>query len=441
MRKIFKDVFRGSLITFIGRIINAGCQYGLILVMGRCLGAAGVGLFFLGKAIMMFSNALSSIGLNASLPKFIPEYIVKDEYGKVLECIKFSFLIVLIFSVAISVGLFKSADYLALNVFNDVHLAGVIRLFCIVLPIYALLRMLLSSIRSFRDMVGLTIVESIILPLGTIIFGLFFLAYRSSVFSIVWAFLVSVVLGIAVSAYLLFKKFENKKNRLTKRHISYGYILKYSFPLMGTGIIGFALSWVDTFMIGLFRNSGEIGIYNGASRIALFSNIILASVNTIFGPTISTLYSKGLMKDLELSYKATVRWIIYISIPVYLMIFLFPQGIMSFYGTEFIAGSTALVILAIGQLVNISVGSAGYLLTMTGRPTVEFINTIASLLIDILLNFYLIPLYGINGAAIATAVSLSAINILRVLENYHFLNIHPFSLKILWPLELRKGLQ
>lgn len=202
---------------------------------------------------------------------------------------------------------------------------------------------------------------------------------------------------------------------------------------MGSDYMGLSLLWLDTFMIGIFMDAEAVGIYNGAIKIALFSKLILMSVNSIFGPTISKLYAKGDITGISSAYKATVRWIIHLSFPCFLFIFFFSKQIMGFYGPEFVQGATALIVLSAGQLVSLSVGSAGSLLNMTGRPKVELYNRGFALILNFLLNLYLIPLMGINGAAVATASSISLVNILRLVENYIFLNIHPFSLRILYP--------
>jgi len=71
------------------------------------------------------------------------------------------------------------------------------------------------------------------------------------------------------------------------------------------------------------------------------------------------------------------------------------------------------------------------MLTMTGREKLEFLNDVGILILNILLNLILIPKFGILGAAIATAVSLILLNIIRVLEVYIFLKMHPFDPKFL----------
>lgn len=432
MTKDLRKIYSGSAIIFIGKIINAGAQYLLILIMGRFLGPAEVGLFFLGRAVMRFANVGGSLGFQGSLLKFVPEYLVKKQYHNVHSIIKFAFLSSFSTSLFIAIILYTLAPFLSVHVFDDSSLVPVIKLFSICLPLFAFLTIMLTLIRAFRDMLGLSIVENMILPGSAIIITLLLFIWSRNVEAVVHAYLISVILSIAVGSYYL-KKNLPKQKRKVPATLSHNKILSYSMPLMGSGILGFFLVWMDTLMLGILSNAEEVGIYNGAARIALFSNIMLASVNAVFAPTISKLYTKGDLAGLESAYKKTVRWIIHISIPFYLVIFTFSNEIMSLYGAQFTQGSTALIILSVGQLVNISVGSAGYLLNMTGKPKFELMNNCISVTLNLLLNWYLIPRIGINGAAVATAISIAFVNVLRLCENYQHLRIHPFSLRIIWP--------
>ena len=109
-----------------------------------------------------------------------------------------------------------------------------------------------------------------------------------------------------------------------------------------------------------------------------------------------------------------------------MIILVFSKQILHFFGAEFIEGSTALIILAIGQLFNSFCGPVGNLLNMTGNHK-EFRNVIfISLLINIVLNFVLIKDFGINGAATATTISLIAWNLLGVIIVKKKLHIYSY---------------
>jgi len=87
---------------------------------------------------------------------------------------------------------------------------------------------------------------------------------------------------------------------------------------------------------------------------------------------------------------------------------------MGLFGDEFIVAGNLLVIMAIGQFINVATGSVGYLLNMSGHERDFRRVTFFSGPLTVILSFILIDQYGVLGAAIATAVGLSLQNILAL---------------------------
>ncbi len=81
------------------------------------------------------------------------------------------------------------------------------------------------------------------------------------------------------------------------------------------------------------------------------------------------------------------------------------------------------------HLIGYSAGGAlvGYVLQMSGKQDIELINAIVMLISNIALNFWLISIYGILGAAMATGASFAVINIARIVEVYKLLRMHPYD--------------
>jgi O-antigen/teichoic acid export membrane protein len=101
---------------------------------------------------------------------------------------------------------------------------------------------------------------------------------------------------------------------------------------------------------------------------------------------------------------------------------------MTIFGNEYVPiGSTVLIILSFGQLVNCLTGGVGYTLTMTGKQNIELGNSLALVVASVLLNLVLIPKYGALGAAFASSSSTLVINMLRVIEIHMLYRISPFS--------------
>ncbi len=432
MNKNLNIIYSGSIVFFVGKTFNVIAQYLLIILLGRNLGANNVGLFFLGFSIISFTNVIGTLGYSESILKFIPEYLAKNELYNVPKIINFISLSSIFVLIICALFLYYFSDFLGNNLFNDANFSSVIQSFSLCLPFYGILSIFSSILRAFKDILRFSLIKNIFQPWSFIVFSFIVFYFSNNINYIIFSYFLSILLSLSINIFFLRIHLPTKSSPL-KFNFSRKKIFCYSIPFMGSGILGFFLVWMDTFMLGIFRSSSEVGIYSCAARIALFSNIILVSVNSIFGPIISDFYTKKDFCGLEYAYKTTVRWIVHISLPFFFIIFIFPNIIMETFGEQFIKGASALTILCVGQFINISVGSAGYILNMTGKPRIELINQILSLIINFSLNFILIPKMGINGAAIATSTSISIVNIFRLLENYYFLNIHPYSIELIFP--------
>jgi O-antigen/teichoic acid export membrane protein len=116
----------------------------------------------------------------------------------------------------------------------------------------------------------------------------------------------------------------------------------------------------------------------------------------------------------ELFYvaKKSAKLIFWTTTPVLLGFLLLGKSILHIaFGQEFIVAYPALVLLVLGQFVHSISGATGLFMNMTGNQNVFRNIVFIAATTNIGINLLLIPLYGINGAAIAAMVSLTGWNI------------------------------
>ncbi|WP_279401834.1 hypothetical protein [Piscibacillus salipiscarius] len=82
-------------------------------------------------------------------------------------------------------------------------------------------------------------------------------------------------------------------------------------------------------------------------------------------------------------FKTITKWVVTVNLLAFGLILLLNEEIMLVFGYEFLFGSTALVLVAIGQVVNAGVGSAGQFLTMTGHPFLTMIINFMTVILNI----------------------------------------------------------
>jgi O-antigen/teichoic acid export membrane protein len=147
----------------------------------------------------------------------------------------------------------------------------------------------------------------------------------------------------------------------------------------------------------------------------------------IFSPIISEIYSSRKIKMLGDLYSTITKWIIIFTLPIVISIVFFSNTIMKFFGQAYTIGSSALVILALGQMINVFVGANGIILNMSGHERLLLINNISMAIINIIFNAILIPKIGILGAAISTGMSISIVNIVKLFEVKFLLGLIPYN--------------
>jgi len=196
--------------------------------------------------------------------------------------------------------------------------------------------------------------------------------------------------------------------------LKYSEILKISIPLMFAQSVQFIMAWTDKLMLGNMMGSDEVGIYFTAFKLSMFASIALMAINSIASPKFAELYGKKDFDGLKKVAHQSTKMIFLATLPLVVLFFSFPEFLLGIFGEEFKVGVTAFIYLSIGKLISSLSGSVGNLLQMTGKQVI-FMNVLFfGAIINVLLNFLLIPKYGINGAALASMISLSTWNLTMV---------------------------
>jgi O-antigen/teichoic acid export membrane protein len=217
----------------------------------------------------------------------------------------------------------------------------------------------------------------------------------------------SISITLVVECFFAFKKFEVK----SFEKLSSKQFIQFSSPMMLSSLMLYLLNWTDIFMLGFMRTSSEVGIYNLAYKLGSLGMLIIISMNVVLAPKISELYKLNKISELHSTIKKTTKVVILLTIPIVVFLISFSEFILSVFGNSFVEGKTALVIIAVGVLLNVLTGNVDQILNMTNNQRVLKNITVFSFGINVALNFFLIPKFGINGAASASLITNVVFNI------------------------------
>jgi O-antigen/teichoic acid export membrane protein len=171
------------------------------------------------------------------------------------------------------------------------------------------------------------------------------------------------------------------------------------------------LNQTDILMLGAIAGSFSVGIYGAAVKTSGWVTFVLMSVNAISAPTFAALYAEDNHRDLQILVSTAARWMFFPSLAIAVGLVVFSHQVLGLFGEEFLAAKGAMLVLILGQLVNVGAGSVGYLMQMTGHQNQCAMVFGSCAGINVVLNIMFIPTMGVLGAAIATAFTRSLWNI------------------------------
>lgn len=170
----------------------------------------------------------------------------------------------------------------------------------------------------------------------------------------------------------------------------------------GTSVI---LNNSDVILIGVLLENSAVAPYHAATRNAALVSLSLALTLAPLNPIIARLYKSGNLVELRRLVRRTTLLAFAISLMVALGLYYLGEYLLSLFGPEFVVGLTAMHLLIISQLVNVATGPVQMLLVMSGHEWQAAFGPVLAAVLNIVLNFLLIPHFGIEGAAVATTLS------------------------------------
>jgi len=210
-------------------------------------------------------------------------------------------------------------------------------------------------------------------------------------------------------------------------------LLVFSAAAFGSSLASLMLDQADRLMLGFLATSEDVGVYNAAALLATQVRFVLTAVSATFTPVISDLYHKGHLEELQRLFATTTRWIITLSLPVVLVLLLFPEELLGLYGPDFRVGASMLLVLAPAMFINGGVGAAGLMLQMSDHERIALANNVLLAVLNVVLNWWMITAYGPIGAALATGLSVALVNLLKLAEVRYLLGMQPYNLTYLKP--------
>jgi O-antigen/teichoic acid export membrane protein len=392
-------------------LINTLLMFLSHLLLARWLGATEYGRY---SYVLIWLNLLSIpalLGLDRLLVREVSIYRAKLEWGFLSGLLRWANLLGGGVSLGLAVlvlGLVWAFSRLVGQAYLQAFAVGIWAL-----PFMTLLDIRRSALRGFDNIIAGQLPEMLIRPLLIILFiGLVALGWRPLLNSN-WA-LLAVVL-----AHLFAFFYSDWQLRKTVRPLAPAapvyrprIWLISAVPLMTTVALATLNEQTSAQLLGMLKSPADVGVFGVANYLARTLTFILIAVNTALAPTVANLYAVGDFARLQSVAIRIVRAVLFVAVPLASVLLLGGGYLLRLFGPEFAAGRTALTILCLSQLANCALGPVGLLLLMTGHERDTVIVMGQAFFLNVVLGFILIPLWNIEGAALASATAVVFWNVI-----------------------------
>ncbi len=371
------------------------------------------GQFFLCITLVLVASQVARFGMDNALVRRVSVLREQAQQGQLVQLCSSALLTTLGAGLLLAALLRWSAAPLASGLFSTPEMAPLIAIMALATPFYGVC-LLGSYINQGLGRISLHIIS---LNLGQVTLASLLLLLATHGVGLALSRELLAACYVAGCALMMLYVLAATHRRVALRPGNASLavartLLREAAPLYVVALTQLVMVWSSQLLLGVWAAPADVAVYTVAQRVAMITSFVLVAVNSVVAPRFAVLYHAGKLEELEAISRLSVRLMLTLATPLLLAMLLVPQWILSVFGANYTSGATVLMVLAMGQFVNVMTGPVGYLLQMSGYYREVRNNTLVAACVAVALNLALTPRFGALGAAVSAAVALSMVNLL-----------------------------
>ena len=438
-----RTVAKGGAVQIGGQVVSRSLSFVFYAVAFRVLNVATVGRYRQVAQALTIAGQIALLGFNYAAMRFIARARAQGRHEEVRGAMRVAIAGVLIASAVVTVAILVLAEPLG-RLFAEEgqdpsSLARFFRIGVAYVPFFALTQVLRYVTQAYKTMVPSVMVGGILQPVARFVFGVALLIAGLAVTGMLVSLVLSVAVGAVAAAWYV-SRMLTVEERAARPRADVGAMVRFALPQAGSSLLSIQDLGLGIILLGIAGTDLQAGLFTAALALQGPANVFLGGIVNIWAPVVSDLHGRGEIQRLGNLYKTINRWVATFSFPVIAVLIL--EGdlfIRLFAETKDPSGAAVVAWLAVGNIFYTGTGPTGYVLSMTGRPGVNFINSAVGVALYIVLGLAVVPEHGVVGMAIVTAGVTAAVNVARVIEAKILVGVQPFGRTFFKPVVATAG--
>lgn len=396
-----------SLVLFVMRVSNTALLFAISIFLSRVLGPHEYGIYAFGVALLAVMIVPASLGFENLLAAELPTLAARGRHAEMRGLVRSATRMAAVAALAIT-GLWALLAFWRLPILDPLLWVGGAVVLTALAPL-AVMRVRLGALRGQHRVAQGQFPLFVIQPTIMLVVALAFVGFAPDRFGgisasalFAFSFLGASLLSIAALPRL----FEPAGATADERRAVQTLLFR-ALPFVVLGGVAVAIAQLGVLMLGAILGAREAGLYQPAVLLAAFVSLGHNIINQPLGPRIAQLHAENrretLQRTLDRSYWAGLGF----GLPVALILMFCGGPILRLFGAEFENAAVALALLAGGQLLSVGLGPSALILMMMGRQKLLSTLMMAAALLNVVFNALLIPALGIEGAALASLLTVA----------------------------------
>lgn len=463
-----KDVARGSALNLIGALVAAVTTLALTVVITREYSKPVAGAFFTAISLFLIVESVAGLGAWVGLVNFIARLRRLGHEDRVSAILRSAVIPVVAVSIGATAALILFAEPLA-HLLLSGHLgkdgaapgmvADALRALALALPFAAMSDTLLGAARGYRAMKPTVVVDKIGRSTAQLI-GITIAIAAGSVALLAPLWALPYVPAAAIGWYWLRRVRRDNRpgagavgepgtsgvsvSKSTAAAdaarsgdaVSVGAgvgsatsrgFWRFTGPRAVANLAQITIQRIDIVLVAIILGPVEAAIYTAATRFLVAGQFANSALSQAAQPRFAELFAVDDRRGANVIYRATTAWLVMLTWPLYLLAVIYGPEILSIFGHSYRAGATVMVILGLTMLVATACGQVDMVLITTGRSSWSLANGLMAVFVNVGLDLYLIPRYGITGAATGWAVAIIITNLIPLAQLAASKRLNPFG--------------
>ena len=409
---------RGSSLLLSGRLLAAGVNFAVQVLIVRYLSMSDYGAWAYALSIVPFLQTLAPLGLDRAMSRFIPIYHEKHEYNKVFGTMA------LVVGTILAVGfVFVATVYIFPGVVS--HLVRdqkqpleLLLILILLVPLQALDAMLVDLFACFSNPRAIFVRRYVLAPSLRLSVVLLLMLRQSGAEMLAYGYVASSAFGLLVYGWVLVRMLRRngllEKFHMKQMLVPAREVFSFTIPMLSSGLVTVTMHTTAVLLLGYFHDLPTVALFRVVVPLAIFNKLVMNCFATMYKPAAARLFARNDSEGINRLYWNSAVWIAALSFPIFAATFSLAKPLTIYlYGADYAPSAAILALLSLGYYFDSALGHNGLTLQLLGKIRYSVTVDLLACLASVALHLLLIPRYGALGAAISTAAAVIFYNILK----------------------------